>query len=287
MQIFLRFLLTAALTACATTGSTFGSGVGDTFLEHPPYSAGNRGPLSDARIGVYPILYQRGATHAASFDPDSGRGTQMHVLLADMNAWLDSFVGNNGFVRLAAAPGTPPDVRFGCDALPGEDCPERGDSALGRGYQAMRLAVGRPSSAWVAATYARLAEQGADYALVITIETGSYLLRQDGWRGTKVLELGTGHRATLPWLTSLETPVSVLQVTGALINRDGKAVRIGAEGFLARRTALVISAMGGQEIITDQEATRARDARRDDLPGQPLAWKVALEHLVRELTRGA
>jgi len=28
------------LTACATTGATVGSGVGDRFLEHPPYYAG-------------------------------------------------------------------------------------------------------------------------------------------------------------------------------------------------------------------------------------------------------
>ncbi|HZA51832.1 MAG TPA: hypothetical protein VE549_13900 [Myxococcaceae bacterium] len=38
---------------------------------------------------------------------------------------------------------------------------------------------------------------------------------------------------SLPWLTSLETPVSVLQLTGALIDRSGQAVRIGAEGSAA------------------------------------------------------
>ena len=37
-----RVSLVAAglLTGCATTGATFGSGVGDRMLEHPPYYAG-------------------------------------------------------------------------------------------------------------------------------------------------------------------------------------------------------------------------------------------------------
>lgn len=40
--------------------------------------------------------------------------------------------------------------------------------------------------------------------------------------------------------------MNVLQLTGALIDRDGKAVRIGAEGMLARRTRLLVSSIGGQ-----------------------------------------
>jgi hypothetical protein len=87
----------------------------------------------------------------------------------------------------------------------------------------------------------------------------------------------------LPWLTSLETPVAVLQLTGARVGRDGRAQRIGAEGLLARRTSLPVSALGGQAMIADAEVEQARTARREDLPGQPLVWQVALRELVRGL----
>jgi hypothetical protein len=186
-----------------------------------------------------------------------------------------------------AATRNAPVVRFGCTPrlnAPGEDCAERGDSALGRGYQTMQLAVGRPSAEWIAWNREITAATGSARTLVVTLEVAQYLVRQEGWRGTKVLELGTEHRATLPWLTSVETPVTVLQITGALVDRDGKALRIGAEGFQARRTRLVVSAIGGQELLDENDVRAARTARREDLPGNPLAWRVAMRQLVANLT---
>jgi len=69
-----------------------------------------------------------------------------------------------------------------------------------------------------------------------------------------------------------------------LVDRDGKALRIGAEGFVARRTRLLVSAVGGQELLGDEDVRAARTARREDLPGAPLAWQVALRRLVSSLT---
>jgi hypothetical protein len=179
----------------------------------------------------------------------------------------------------------PPDVQFGCapDAAAGDDCAERGDSALGREGQTMRLAVGRPSAEWVAWAGEAMGRAGAARVLVLTLEVGQYLPRQRGLRGDKEVELGTGHVVALPWLTSLETPVSVLQLTGALVGRDGKAVRIGAEGIHARRTRLALSALGVQELLRDEDVEAVRTARRDDLPGRPLAWQAALRQLVSQL----
>ena len=144
----------------------------------------------------------------------------------------------------------------------------------------MQLSVGRPSSSWVQWLNGRASDAGPGTTLVVTLEIGQYLMRQEGLAGTKVLELGTNHRARLPWLTSLETPVTVLQLTAALVDRDGRALRIGAEGFHARRTRLAVSAIGAQELLTDEDVRAAREARRDDLPGTPLAWQVALLDLV-------
>jgi hypothetical protein len=282
-------------SACASTGATYKSGVGDAFPDGPPYYAGVRRDVvvrDTSAIGHLPIAYQRGATQSPIFDPRNGNGSSIDVLLGEMNAYLDSLRVSERLVEggrvsavAHAATTTPPDVQFSCETwgnVSDGDCVER-DGALGRGHLPMRLAVGRPSSEWIAWHREVMDACGVSRTLVITLEVGQYLTRQRGWRGEKEVELGTHHVAKLPWLTSLETPVSVLQLTGALVDRNGKAVRIGAEGFYARRTRLAVSAIGGQELIGDDDVKRVMTLRRDDLPGAPLAWRAALRELVSGL----
>jgi hypothetical protein len=72
-----------------------------------------------------------------------------------------------------------------------------------------------------------------------------------------------------------------MHVTGALLDANGRGVRIGAEGFLARRSPIVASGFGLQHLITDADVGAALIERRAELPGQPLAWQVALQQLLR------
>lgn len=273
-------------TACATTGSTFGSGVGDRLVAEPPYYAGDRAGAEAARPVHLPVAYQRGGSQSAIFDPAGDEGSAVARLTADMTAYLDSL---GVTARLTTAPrlaGTPPDVMFGCEMDAMDEC-VRSDSsdALGRGRTTtMRLAVGRPSAGWIAALQPALDEAGAAHALLLTLEVGQYWTTQRGWRGDKAVQLGTNHEAALPWLTSVETPVTVLQLTGALVGADGKAVRIGAEGLMAKRTSIVGSALGVQAVLSDEDVAQLRTLRREDLPGQPLVWQVALRELVGQLT---
>lgn len=284
-------LAAAALFGCASTGATLNSGVGDAFPEHPPYYAGvsREAVRADAsRIGHLPIVFQRGASQSAIFDPAAGSGTPTAALLDETRAYLDTLVGGAS-TRLSAPAGAtvPPDVRFGClteTGMPDDDCAVDDNSALGRGRQQMKLAVRRPSTEWIAQMRESMTTAGVSRALVITLEVGHLLPRQSGVLGQKGVELGLGHTVNLPWLTSLETPVAVLQLTGALVDREGKAIRIGAEGLLAKRTPFLVSAAGAQALLRDEDVEQARSARRPDLPGQPLAWKVALGHLVSQLT---
>lgn len=285
------------LGACASTGATFNSGVGDAFPDEAPWYAGARTtPVAAAgtRVGILPVLYQRGATQSEIFDPKATTDSPMGTLLRDMNAYLDSLTAANGTVpvRLDAAPvsvagAVAPDVRFGCmteDNLPDGDCATPG-GALGRRNQRMHLAVGRPSAPWTAGAASAMATANVSHAIVLTLEVGQFLPRQSGLLGDKSIELGTKHIVPLPWLTSLETPVAVLQVTGALIGRDGKAVRIGAEGLLAKRTRLLVSAIAAQELLTNEDLEAMRTRRRTELPGQPLVWQQALKDLVSQLTK--
>lgn len=282
------------MTGCAAPGGTLGSGVGDSFPNRAPYYAGattNEVASRSLDVGHLPVVYQRGASHPALFDP--ALTPPMQGLLEDLTRELDSLGLSHRLVeggRVSAVSGSimagMPNVSFGCmtpSGQPEDDCAERGDSALGRGDQRMKLAVTRASNAWSTWLGERLAESGRDAALIVTVEVGQYLLRQRGLIGNKEVELGTGHVARVPWLTSLETPVSVVQLTGALIGADGKAIRIGAEGLMAQRTSLPVSSLGAQRVISEADIEALRSARREDLPGTPLTWRVGLRTLVGEL----
>lgn len=281
---------------CASAGATYGSGVGDKLLNHPPYYAGKRSdaPGAVTAAGHLPIVYQRGANQAPIFDPEASPAVR--ALLDQMNAYLDSLgvstrLAEGGAVSAVthAATRRPPDVQFNCLTETGfhdDDCAVGGDTVLGRGTQTMRLAVGRPSTEWVGWTAEIMDGAGVEHVLVITLEVGNYFVRQRGITGKKEVELGTDHVESIPGLTSLETPVSAVQLTGVLADREGKAIRIGAEGLLARRTDLAISALGGQALITDADVQALMSARREELPGQPSTWRVGLHTLVTRLLGG-
>jgi hypothetical protein len=267
--------------ACA--GSTLGSGVGDAYLERPPFYAG-AAVTTEGRIGHLGIAYQRGATQEAMFEPVNESGSPIAALLRDMNAYLDSLGVSVRVVSSSAMPGHAPAVMFSCETTPDGDCATADEGMLGDREEKMRLAVTRPSAEWTAWLRSTLDAAGPTRALILTLEIGDYRMTQKSWRGDKAVFLGTNYSVNVPWLTSLETPVNVLQLTGALIDREGKAVRIGAEGLLARRTRLLVSSIGGQELITDEDVQQLRTARRAELPGQPLVWQVALRNLVAQLT---
>ncbi len=272
--------------ACDTSGATWRTGVGDRLLDHPPWYAGT-GASAAARILVLPVAFQRGAVEAPMFEPGAGAGSAVAALLSEMNDWLEPRAVTAGRAWVPAWPeGMPPDVQFGCPADAAGDCVERGDSALGRRGTTMRLALHRPSAEWITALARMLDSAGASHALLVTLEVGHYWVRQSGLLGNKSVELGQGNTQSLPWLTSLETPVSVLQLTGALVNREGRGVRIGAEGIRAFRTALPVSAIGGQRLISEEDVEQVRKLRRQELPGQPTEWSLVLCRLVTGLGAG-
>ena len=137
------------LTSVACAGSTLGSGVGDAYLERPPFYAG--GPVTSAgRIAHLGIAYQRGATQEPIFEPASESGSPVAALLREMNSYLDSLGASVRVTASSDGPGRSPDVMFSCETTPDGDCATADEGVLGDREEKMRLAVARPSDEWTA-----------------------------------------------------------------------------------------------------------------------------------------
>ena len=277
------YCVAAAMTAaCASAGATYKSGVAPKSFDKPPFYAGAVVVPAERRVAHLPVRYQRGAEQGAQFEPKGGTGSPAASLVAEMNAYLDSLARSTKLSPKSAEVGTAPDVHFGCNQDLVGDCTEEGE--VSGSNRRLQLSVGRPNAEWIGWLGTSLDSAAHDHALVITLELGQYWPRQKGLSLSKEVQLGTDYAVGVPWLTSLEKPVAVVQLTGALVGRDGRAVRIGAEGLMAKRSNIVMSALGAQMLVSDEDIGRLRTLRREDLPGQPLVWKVALEHLVTQLT---
>lgn len=274
-------VLAAVSTACATAGATYKSGVAPTSFDKPPFYAGASVAPDEKRVAHLPIRYQRGAEQGAQFEPKGESGSPAAALVADMNAYLDSLSMSSRLLSRAAETGTPPDVHFGCNLDVIGECIEQGEA--NGSNRRLQLSVGRPSTEWIDWLGSSLDSASHDRVLLITLELGQYWPTQKGLSLKKEIQLGSDYAVSVPWLTSLEHPVAVVQLTGALVGRDGRAVRIGAEGLMAKRSNILLSAVGGEMLVSDDDVARLRTLQREDLPGQPLVWKVALRHLVSQL----
>ena len=278
----LSYIAVAALSAaCASAGATYKSGVAPKSFDRPPFYTGSTVTPNDRRVTHLPIRYQRGAEQGAQFEPKAEVGSPAAVLVAEMNAYLDSLAVSAKLAATAAEIGTAPDVHFGCvQALVGDECLGEGEETTNR---RLELSVGRPSQEWVGWLGTAL-DSTSHEALIITLELGQYWPHQKGLSFSKEVRLGSDYTVGVPWLTSLEKPVAVVQLTGVLVGRDGRAIRVGAEGLMAKRYPILLSAIGAQSLVSDEDVNNLRTLRRDDLPGRPLVWQVALRSLVSQLT---
>jgi hypothetical protein len=271
--------------ACATTGATYRSGVAPKLFEHAPYYAGAAVTPGASRIAHLRVRYQLGAEQPAIFEPKADSGSPAAQLVADMNRYLDSLGISVSTATSGAEPGTPPDVKFSCRTSPVGSCLDQDDDDAG--YQRLELSVGRPSLEWTTWAASALDAAGASQALVITLELGQNWVRQKSWASlSKEVRLGTNYDMPISWATALDKPIGVVQLTGALIGRDGRAIRIGAEGLVAKRTNLLVGAFGAEAMVTDEDIAKLRTLRREDLPNRPLVWQVALRNLASQLTGG-
>ena len=249
---------------------------------HPATSRGDfdRAPYYDGKVpeALEHVVHLPVAFRAepATLEPTPSRSTALAALLDSLN----SEIGRLGRTRRVDSPTERgPDVHFGCRrGGMGQDGIPLGASEIDR-HEPRRLAfeLEEPAKAWRERVAA--AAEDAQAILVVQLGFGDYWLRQKDWKGGKQVELGTGRTLPVAWLTSLDDPVQVLQLTAALVSSQGKVLRLGAEAILARRTGMLASVAEVQEVLTEEDLA----ALWSSAPGAVPPWRAALQSLVAQM----
>lgn len=150
-------------------------------------------------------------------------------------------------------------------------------------FPPMILHLQRPSPAWRQAIAELLSQQGASHAVVVSLGISQYPKGRRGVFGKEVT-LGTGHVEPIRFLTAEDKLLEVLQLTGVLVDADGRVLRAGAEGILARDTPFAAQVFDVTQVLDQRTLEQVLTVeRRADLPGNPLKWEVALGNLLAGL----
>ena len=210
------------------------------------------------------------------------RSTEFAPILAAMSAWLQG-ASCCRYAGGASLPGGAPYVYVG--SAGGEFAPpEARDQVLPHDrFAPMVMHVRMPSRDWSEAVAGVQAREGARYAIAISLGVSQYPKGREGAVGKKVV-LGTGFEEPVKFLTAEDKLLEVLQLTGVLLDAQGNVVRAGAEGILARDTPFAAQVVDVTKVLDDRTLERVLTSeRRQDLPGDPLKWEVALGNLLAQL----
>ncbi|MCB0376736.1 MAG: hypothetical protein KDD04_12525 [Sinomicrobium sp.] len=124
---------------------------------------------------------------------------------------------------------------------------------------------------------------GIENLLIIRIGFAEYPKANKGIFKKKVV-LGTDHEHEIRFLSAEDKPVEVLQLTGMVLNRNGDVLRAGAEGIVHEDAPFWAQVFDIQKSMDDKTVNNLISKFRiEDLPGKPLAWKAALDTLLRQL----
>lgn len=152
-------------------------------------------------------------------------------------------------------------------------------------FPPMAMHIDKPGREWKTVLQQHMAHNSIDFAMIFWLGFNEYPKANKGLFKKKVV-LGTDYEPEIRFLSDELEPVEVLQITGMLVDKKGNIIRAGAEAFLYEDSPFWVQVLEASTAIDDKTLIRsATDIRRDDLPGKPLAWKVAMYNLIRQLTQ--
>lgn len=277
----------AGLTACATLAGCAALdqyAVGETHrLDRVPYYrtlVKGEKPAPGSVI-VLPVTLQREMRDSFMYGDRAG---EFAPLLAALNARLSAARECCRAVESTPA-GEAPQVYIGIaggDLAPAETEDQRLETDR---FAPMVLHLDRPDPAWRDGLASLAGEHGARYTLQISLGVSQYNKGRQGFVRKQVV-LGSGHVQPVKFLTAEDKPMEVLHLTGVLLDENGRAVRAGAEGIIARDTPFRLQIFDVSKVLDDLDLAAALEERRMDLPGEPHKWQVALDNLIAQLTFG-
>lgn len=151
-------------------------------------------------------------------------------------------------------------------------------------YPPMVLHVNKSSKQWKKNYTEKLTASNADYMILIWVGFSEYPKADKGLFKKKVV-LGTGYEREIRFLSAIDKPVEVLQLTGVILNKKGDVMKAGAEVFLHQDTPFWAQVFDMGKAIDDETLQNViLEEKREDLTGQPPAWQVAIYHLMQNLT---
>lgn len=260
--------------------------LGPALLHTPARAATTRGDFDRPPFynGKVPGSL-RGAAHVAvtyreevgSLDPTPAKSPALAGLLDSLRVELDRLGLTRPLAGMDPAATDGPEIRFGIRREGEGPPPAPGEPPIEQSRR-MTFAIDGPGRKWKERVRAA-AGDSVGAVVVVQLGFGEQWVRQTSWKGSKSIELGARRTMPVTWLTSLDDPVQVLQLTGALIGPDGKVLRVGCEGLLARRTGMTASAFGAQETLRETELEPLLAPSDGSTP----VWREALRDLVTGL----
>ncbi len=274
-ESLLRPRISIGLLAIAFASATVGCAgwvfsTGHSLSRAPYYKTfGDTINPQEGGVGHFPVVLH---TDVAVRNPwDRLGGPQ--PLLNEIDSYLDSL----GWSAPLVATSLP------AKGAPVVDVRSSEESALEDHSPPMMLSITKPGAGWRDALRQIADEANVEYVLCLSLGLSEYSIRNKGVF-SKEVELGTGYTMPISWTSEIEKPVKVLHIKGMLLDREGNIVRAGAEGITGKDAPFLISLFDLETTISSAEARRLlNEVRRVDLPGQPVAWKVATQNLVAQL----
>lgn len=272
------FALGLALLAASAATPSHATTRHGTF-DRPPYYHGKL-PATVRRVSHVAVSFR---SEAGSLEPTPDRSPALAGLLDSLRAELDRSDRTRPLPGGDWPMGDGPAVRFGArrGGTAADGTPLSASEIDTREPRRMDFEYDGPGRAWKDRV-GRAAGDSVHAVVVVQLGFADQWVRQTSWKGDKSIEIGTGRKQPVGWLTSLDDPVQVLQLTGALVTPSGKVLRMGAEGLLARRTGMAASTLGAQEVLTEQEIATLLAAPE----GGAAVWRTALRDLVEQLLEG-
>ena len=198
----------------------------DRLMPSRPYIEYDKAPIRGAFVSV-PVSLDPVSAEAFNLQ---GRGDALQPLLLALNKALAEARCCRHLGTMELATEGAPMIYVG--SLAGDLAPA--DSGIERQfyeeYPPMIMHTTRASDAWAAAA-ARIAhEVDAQYVLVIRLAFAQYPKSDQGYFGKKVV-LGSGYEQDVRVLSAVDKPIEVLQLTGMVVDTEGRILRAGGEGI--------------------------------------------------------